>query len=50
MLGHLSKTNNYPELALRTVISILEMNGVRDGEDIIIDIAHRDRVGRVQSI
>lgn len=50
MLGHLSQTNNYPELALRTVISILEMNGVRDGEDIIIDIAHRDRVGRVQSI
>ncbi|SEG01039.1 Phosphoribosyl 1,2-cyclic phosphodiesterase [Caloramator fervidus] len=50
MLGHLSKTNNYPELALRTVISILEMNGIKDGKDLIIDIAHRDRVGRVQFI
>jgi len=50
MLGHLSKTNNYPELALRTVVSVLEMNGIKDGEDLIIDIAHRDRVGRVQTI
>lgn len=50
MLGHLSKTNNYPELALRTVISVLEMNGIKDGEDLIVDIAHRDRVGRVQTI
>lgn len=50
ILGHLSKTNNYPELALRTVISVLQMNGIKDGEDIEIDIAHRDRVGRVQII
>ncbi|KRQ86299.1 putative metallo-hydrolase YycJ [Caloramator mitchellensis] len=50
MLGHLSKTNNYPELALRTVISVLEMNGIKDGKDLIIDIAHRDRVGRVQTV
>ena len=50
ILGHLSQTNNYPELALRTVISVLQMNGIIDGEDIEIDIAHRDRVGRVQSV
>lgn len=50
ILGHLSNTNNYPELALRTVISVLQMNGIIDGEHIEIDIAHRDRVGRVQSI
>lgn len=50
ILGHLSKTNNYPELALRTVISILEMNDIRDGEDIDIDIALRDKVGKLQII
>jgi len=50
ILGHLSNTNNYPELALRTVISVLQMHGIIDGEHIEIDIAHRDRVGRVQSI
>lgn len=50
MLGHLSKTNNYPELALKTVISVLEMNGIKDGVELDIDIAYRDRVGRVQCI
>ncbi len=50
MLGHLSKTNNYPELAVRTVLSVLEMNGIKDGRDIDIDIALRDRVGRMQII
>ncbi|TDT63254.1 MBL fold metallo-hydrolase [Fonticella tunisiensis] len=50
ILGHLSKTNNYPELAYRTVLSILQMNGVRDGEDVEIDLAYRDRVGRIQII
>lgn len=49
-LGHLSKTNNYPELALQTVISELRMNGIVDGKDIDIDIAHRDRVGKLQII
>ncbi|GIW48598.1 MAG: MBL fold metallo-hydrolase [Caloramator sp.] len=50
ILGHLSKTNNYPELAYRTVLSILESNGIRDGVDIDLDIAHRDRVGKYYSI
>ena len=50
MLGHLSQTNNYPELALRTVISILQMNGIIDGKDIDIDIAYRDKPTRLQAI
>ncbi|SKA96998.1 Phosphoribosyl 1,2-cyclic phosphodiesterase [Caloramator quimbayensis] len=50
ILGHLSKTNNYPQLALRTVLSILEMNNIRDGRDVDIDIALRDKVGRLQII
>ncbi|EYE87411.1 beta-lactamase [Fervidicella metallireducens AeB] len=50
ILGHLSKTNNYPELAYRTVLSVLEMYGIKEGKDIEIDIAHRDRVSRLQII
>lgn len=50
VLGHLSKTNNYPELAYRTVLSILEMNGIRDGVDVDIDIAHRERTGKFHCI
>jgi phosphoribosyl 1,2-cyclic phosphodiesterase len=50
MLGHLSKINNYPELALRTVLSVLEMNGIKDGKDIEIDIAHRDRASKLHVI
>jgi phosphoribosyl 1,2-cyclic phosphodiesterase len=50
ILGHLSHTNNYPELALRTVLSVLEMNGIQDGKDVDIDIAYRDRVGRMQRL
>lgn len=50
ILGHLSHTNNYPELALRTVLSVLEMNGIQDGRDLDIDIAYRDRVGRMHRV
>lgn len=50
ILGHLSGTNNYPELAMRTVLSVLETNGIKDGKDIDIDIAYRDRIGRLQTV
>lgn len=42
ILGHLSKTNNYPELAYETVVSILRENGVKLSEDIEIYMAKRD--------
>lgn len=42
ILGHLSKTNNYPELAYKTVLNILESNGVKDGQDVCIYMAKRD--------
>lgn len=45
-LGHLSRTNNYPELAYRTVVSILESNDIKDGKDLDIEIAHRERVSK----
>lgn len=42
ILGHLSKTNNYPELAYETVISILRENGIKINEDISVCMAKRD--------
>ncbi|MFD3155455.1 MBL fold metallo-hydrolase [Haloimpatiens sp. FM7330] len=42
-LGHLSKTNNYPELAYQTVANILQENGIKIGKDIELSIAQRDK-------
>lgn len=42
ILGHLSKTNNYPELAYETVVSILRENGVKINKDISVCMARRD--------
>ncbi|MCY6372074.1 MBL fold metallo-hydrolase [Clostridium ganghwense] len=42
ILGHLSKTNNYPELAYETVVGVLRENGVKLGDDVSIHMAKRD--------
>jgi phosphoribosyl 1,2-cyclic phosphodiesterase len=42
ILGHLSKTNNYPELAYETVISVLRENDIKVQEDVCIHMAKRD--------
>lgn len=41
ILGHLSKTNNYPDLAYQTVVNILNENAV-DTNNISLTIAKRD--------
>ncbi len=45
LLGHLSARNNFPELAYRTTLNIIEEKGIRAGEDILLDIAGRDAPG-----
>lgn len=42
VLGHLSKTNNYPDLAYATVVNILKDNGVDLSKDINLSLAKRD--------
>lgn len=42
ILGHLSKENNFPELALETVKGILAENDVRPGQDLCLEVARRD--------
>jgi len=43
-LGHLSEENNRPYLAMETVCSILEANGIRPGSDFDITLADRGQV------
>lgn len=42
ILGHLSKTNNYPDLAYQTVVNILNENGIDINKNISLTIAKRD--------
>lgn len=44
VLGHLSKENNFPELALRCCENALRAEGVIPGEDLRLDVASRDGV------
>ncbi len=50
ILGHLSGENNTPRLALETTETRCEIEGMRLGEDVCIDIAYRDRVGSVYTL
>ena len=42
ILGHLSKENNYPELALQCTLSALKLAGVRCQSDVRVMVASRD--------
>jgi phosphoribosyl 1,2-cyclic phosphodiesterase len=44
LLGHLSKENNFPELAFQTVKNALTEKSVAAGRDVYVGIAYRDRV------
>lgn len=47
LLAHLSKENNFPELAYQTVANILTDNGININKDITLDLTYRDRVSKV---
>lgn len=42
ILGHLSKTNNYPELAYQTVVNVLNDSCVKLDKDLSLSMAKRD--------
>ena len=50
LLGHLSQDNNTPELAMRTVSDILSGEGLRPGQDILLEMTWRDRVSGYYTI
>jgi phosphoribosyl 1,2-cyclic phosphodiesterase len=41
ILGHLSNTNNQPDLAYQTVLNVLNENGIKQKEDIMLTMANR---------
>ncbi len=50
LLGHLSKENNFPELAYETVRQVVENSNIEVGVDLKIDMTYRDRVSRLYKI
>jgi phosphoribosyl 1,2-cyclic phosphodiesterase len=47
ILGHLSKENNFPELAWLTVSNALLARGIKARDDIILEVALRNMAGMV---
>ncbi len=47
ILGHLSHENNFPELAYQTTLNALTEKQIAVGEDVQLEGAARDRVGRM---
>lgn len=47
LLAHLSRENNFPELAVATVKNILDDRKIIIGEDVDLDLAHRDKVSNI---
>lgn len=47
MLGHLSRENNFPELAYQTVSNKLSEKSIVIGRDILLDVVLRDTTSRV---
>ena len=50
ILGHLSAENNRPQLALDTVAGELRREGIRPGQDVLLDLAPRGEPGRLYRI
>ncbi|QSX05012.1 MBL fold metallo-hydrolase [Sedimentibacter sp. zth1] len=50
LLAHLSKENNFPELAFKTVENILGENGISTNEGITINMTYRDKSTKVYDL
>lgn len=47
ILGHLSRENNFPQLAYQTAYNALQSRNIFAGQDVCLDVAERDKVGKV---
>jgi phosphoribosyl 1,2-cyclic phosphodiesterase len=50
LLGHLSRENNFPELAYQTVYNALLEKGINVGDDVLLDVVRREHVGRIINV
>lgn len=47
LLGHLSRENNFPELAYQTTYNALAEKSIVAGSDVMLEVALRDKVGSI---
>ena len=50
VLGHLSAETNSPELTFETVCAALRAAGAEPGDDVRVDMAWRERMGRFYAL
>nr|WP_312576836.1 MBL fold metallo-hydrolase [Sedimentibacter sp.] len=50
LLGHLSKENNFPQLAYKTVENILKENGIDVNPGVCLDMTYRDKASNIYEI
>jgi len=50
LLGHLSRENNFPQLAYQTVLNALQEKGIQPGRDVYLDVMLRDKPGEVVNL
>ncbi len=50
LLAHLSRENNYPELAFSAVSDALAQNGIKEGKDVMIEVAAAQRMSGLYTI
>lgn len=50
ILGHLSSTNNHPDLAFQTVINVLREKGIEPGKDVTLSMASRHNPSELTQI
>lgn len=50
ILAHLSEQNNSPKLAWGTVAQKLEQHGAKIGKDLVVDVAHQEKIGNIFKI
>lgn len=50
ILGHLSNTNNTPEIARKTVENALKEEGIIPDKDVFVDVAERYSIGSIYSL
>ena len=50
LLGHLSKENNFPQLAYKTVSNVLEEKSIKIGKDILLSVAEREKTSTIYEL
>lgn len=50
LLGHLSKENNFPQLAYQTVYNALQSRKIQVGKDVLLEVAGREKTSTVYQL